>query len=151
MLARRISAGIAIAAGLFLLITYGFSLYYAAKLHQSFELSDLVTVISVVVLLSASTVALLGKSSVYLVAAWAWMAGVFIPRLLQTTPPPPAYLGEHRNDPQVEAILRHGWEFGLRFTQYVTVTWSIVAIVGLCLGFLGEKLVRISQSPGTET
>ena len=151
MLALRVSAGLAIAAGLFLLVTYSVSLFYAAKLHQGFALSDLVTVISVIVLLSAAALALSGKTSVYLVAAWAWMAGVHIPVLLRAPPPPPAYLSGHRDNPQVQAMLRHAWEYGLHFTQYVAWTWSIVIIAGLCLGLFGEKLGRNPQSSGMET
>lgn len=147
MFARRVSAVLAIVAGLVLLASLvGSTIYGIAP-----ELFDLITVASILLLFAGAAVALWRNRDIYLVMAWAWMAGLRIPALLRAPPPPPAYLSAHRNNPQEEAMLRHAWEYGLHYTQYVDWTWSIVAVAGLCLALVGEKFGRNPRSSGMET
>lgn len=146
MFARRISAVLAIVVGIVLLASLVGSMIYGT----GFELGDLVTVASILVLLLGAALAFWRKTITYLIMAWAWMAGVHVPRLLRATPPPPAYLNQHANNPQVEAMLRRGWEFSLHWNEYVALAFSVVAIAGLCLGLFGEKLGRNPQSSDME-
>jgi hypothetical protein len=109
-------------------------------------ISDVFPTLTFALLLWGAIAALRVHDGRILIAAWAWLAGMHTPYLLRHESVPDYVRQVH--DPNLHALLVHGWRFSQNYVFGVDAVYSFVAIAGLWLA-LSRRTTAIGEPPSS--
>lgn len=109
----------------------GLVLFAVYARPMSFAISDIISVVTIALLIAGAVTGLRNADSRFLLIAWSFVAGCWAPALFRRAEMPERF--QHIADPHNAAMIRYGWEYDQRLTLYAATASVAIAVIGLLL------------------